>query len=992
VNKNGFVLSLLLLVTGSHLPAQNPYIRHFTTQDGLPSNMVYYLYQDSRKFLWMATDAGVSRYDGTTFTNFRKKDGLSSNEVIRIREDSAGRIWFFNLNATMDFFSRDTLHNFRNTPFLKSLTSENYFLDFFQDEVQRMTFFNKSTIFYFLDAENKVTSMTMDRKAWATFLNNHSLTAGSTILITPLPGNNLVFWAENGIFRYSLQNHEYSIICDTLQLKGVFPAEDGTFYLVTDHRTILQLADMKIARSYHLPCCFPGAGITIKSVLQDRDGGLWVVTFNEGVYRTDPDGNIRHFDISEGQSILQDNEHNIWVSSMKDGIYRISPFQSIHKHHEASEFQDRGILGLCKATGKGIWMTNGKSAFLYSDNGFHRLDYPNDKYLFNYIRQFSNTQVLVGEKSFHFMNFSGLHPDPSGKLIRFTSRVDLPVQFKNFAINRTQTKVCANGSRMIAIFDAGDLNQNTVNIDVNERTFNAFYNLENELVVNAVKTYIYRDGALAENNYLSHLNNRIITDHQIINDTTELFITEGDSVFLCCRNHFFNLSEAFDTPIELQIRNTAYSRAVLYLSTSRNVYWCNNPLDVVLRRKVRLQLLDLDFRNIHEILACNDSLYIASDDGLTVIPGARMGRQEVHVPIPYFRSISINDRDQNPEKAGMPVRGITKLAITFGSISYSSAPLVYAYKLEGLDTAWTIGTSENVMYQHLVRGHYTFRLKVRKSTAEWSREIEYPLEIRASVWRHPLFFTGLAILSLAGIGLILLRRKNLQIKSRELDHHLVTLELKSLQSMMNPHFIFNALASIQNFILQNKTGEAGLYLSRFARLIRLNMNAIQSAMVNLDEEFDRLTNYLDLEQLRMEQRFTYKVDVDEGFDPEEVMIPSMIVQPFVENSIWHGISQLEEAGRVTILFTLMDDQTMKVTITDNGIGMARAKAFQNPGGTHLKMGMEMTRKRLELMGRKFGVQTRIDFAEACPGATNPGTRVEMIMPCSCTGKPSSPEV
>ena len=91
MRKSCFLLIFILLWIVPNLPAQNPYIHHYTTQDGLPSNTVYYIFQDSKKFIWFATDAGVSRYDGTTFTNFRKKDGLASNDVICIKEDMAGR-------------------------------------------------------------------------------------------------------------------------------------------------------------------------------------------------------------------------------------------------------------------------------------------------------------------------------------------------------------------------------------------------------------------------------------------------------------------------------------------------------------------------------------------------------------------------------------------------------------------------------------------------------------------------------------------------------------------------------------------------------------------------------------------------------------------------------------------------------------------------------------------------------------------------------------
>ena len=399
-------------------------------------------------------------------------------------------------------------------------------------------------------------------------------------------------------------------------------------------------------------------------------------------------------------------------------------------------------------------------------------------------------------------------------------------------------------------------------------------------------------------------------------------------------------------------------------------------------RNVHLRLLDINFRNIHSILVNNDSLYIATDDGLTVIPEVLIELKTTILPIPYIRSVFANDQEKDQGDQGVIIRGRTKIAFSFGCINYSSTPVVYAYKLEGLDTAWTLSTSENVVYQHVLSGNYQFKLKVRKLNSEWSEVIGCSIQIKASFWRHPMFFAFLAIIALLGITMIIIRRKNIQMNHRELDHHLVTLELKALQSMMNPHFIFNALGSIQNFLLQNKTGEAGIYLSQFARLIRQNMNALNEAMINLEEEVDRLKNYLDLERMRMGNKFDYRIEIDEGSDTDEVLIPSMIIQPFVENSIWHGIALLEEPGMIIITFRMHDEKSLSVIVEDNGIGIKRAQTYQTKDEKHLKLGMEMTLKRIELLGRKYGVDTRVEISEALPGHANPGTRVIMVVPIS----------
>ena len=134
------MLIAFLLSTALSLTAQNPLVQHLTILEGLPSNDVYTILQDSRKFIWLATDAGVAKYDGTRFTYFRIQDGLSSNDVIDIKEDSGGRIWFFHSDASLDYIVNNTIHNSKNTPFLDSLKSKDYFTKMAEDKYHNLFF------------------------------------------------------------------------------------------------------------------------------------------------------------------------------------------------------------------------------------------------------------------------------------------------------------------------------------------------------------------------------------------------------------------------------------------------------------------------------------------------------------------------------------------------------------------------------------------------------------------------------------------------------------------------------------------------------------------------------------------------------------------------------------------------------------------------------------------------------------------------------------
>ncbi|HWR98987.1 MAG TPA: hypothetical protein VN249_00155, partial [Prolixibacteraceae bacterium] len=149
---------------------------------------------------------------------------------------------------------------------------------------------------------------------------------------------------------------------------------------------------------------------------------------------------------------------------------------------------------------------------------------------------------------------------------------------------------------------------------------------------------------------------------------------------------------------------------------------------------------------------------------------------------------------------------------------------------------------------------------------------------------------------------------------------------------------------------------------------------------NLEEEVDRLKNYMDLEKLRMEDKFDYQIEIDEEVESEYVLIPSMIIQPFVENSIWHGIANLEKQGIIGISFLLQDEKSLQITIEDTGIGLKNAEKFRTGDNQHLKLGMNITRKRLELLSQKYGIEAGFEYSEKSPGTPNPGTKVVIIVP------------
>ncbi|MCX6270626.1 MAG: histidine kinase [Bacteroidetes bacterium] len=987
-----FIFFHLFLATLG-LSAQNPYIQHFTTFEGLPSNTVYQVYQDSHNFIWFATDAGVARYDGTQFTYYQKKDGLNSNEVIRIKEDVQGRIWFFHLNAAFNFFFQNKIFNQINAPFLDSLKSTDLFRDFFQDEDLTIYFYRSLTQEIFtLDKNNKVKKYLLPSRMmnfpseplWEGMLSRY-FNKSST--------GEFLLWTRVGIFSLKNLGSQPRIVCDSFYISRVFPAANGSCYALVffppfnfpHPKPPLRNNPVRIFK-YRKEFFLDSLTLPINSsqpvsfVLEDDYGFIWVSTFDQGVYCVKKNRIVRHFDIKEAQSIIQDHEKNIWITSMKDGVYKISHNLNIHKHYESSLFQNSAITALYPDPLEGIWCTNGKAVYLLKNGVFSTLDFRNSQCVFNQLYYLKNNTLIAGEKSYFYYAFKDIKRDFTHKRIYYFKNSSNRDGFKRITVDESEQEIATFAPMDVFILRPDKLFVISKVINAGERIYNLFYNSDNNLIINGKRNFILLNGLLKPCKELSCFNEKMITDHLIINRYTELFNIEGDSIYLMYHNKAYNLTSSFSYPIDLQINNIVYKEPVLYLSTNRNVYYCDNPLNLLLNKPTRLNPIDISFRNIHDILFQNDSLYVASDDGLTVIPEKTLQTRVTNTPIPYFQSIQIEDKEVDLLRHTVTFTGNKRLKFDFSCINYSYQPVIFSYRLEKSDTAWTTGTSKTVVYQRLSPGDYVFWLRVRKSTTPWSQPIAFEVHVKATLLEQPLTYVFLILLVGGGIAIIIIRRKNFQIRRREIDHQLITLEQKALQSMMNPHFIFNALGSIQSYLLQNKAGEAGLYLSQFARLIRQNLTAINSAVIILEDEIDRLKNYLDLERLRMENKFDYTIIVDETVEEDEVLIPSMIIQPFVENSIWHGISGIEEMGQIDIFFSMSSENALRITIEDNGVGIIKSKTYVPNDKDHLHIGIEMTRKRLEIIGRRLFVKTSVSYSEQSPGIPNPGTRVDLIVP------------
>jgi LytS/YehU family sensor histidine kinase len=207
------------------------------------------------------------------------------------------------------------------------------------------------------------------------------------------------------------------------------------------------------------------------------------------------------------------------------------------------------------------------------------------------------------------------------------------------------------------------------------------------------------------------------------------------------------------------------------------------------------------------------------------------------------------------------------------------------------------------------------------------------------------------------------------------------LEMKALRAQMNPHFIFNSLNSINRFILQNNKAQASEYLTKFSRLVRLTLQNSQAALISLESELEALQLYLELEAVRFEQRFEFAVHVDKEIDDVMLKVPPLIIQPFAENAIWHGLMHKEEKGHLTIDVYEKDD-ALYYKITDDGIGREKAAELKSrSANTHRSMGMQITADRITLLQQQKFIDSSIQITDlVLPDGTAGGTEVVLKLP------------
>ncbi|MCB0557793.1 MAG: histidine kinase [Lewinellaceae bacterium] len=359
-------------------------------------------------------------------------------------------------------------------------------------------------------------------------------------------------------------------------------------------------------------------------------------------------------------------------------------------------------------------------------------------------------------------------------------------------------------------------------------------------------------------------------------------------------------------------------------------------------------------------------------------------------PVPYLTSFKVFD-----EEKSLPTEREMRLSyrqnffsFEFSAISYNLPEQnTFAYQLVGVDPDWVFaGKRRFASYTNIPGGRYQFRVKAANNEGVWNEQA-YMLDIFITTpwWRSWWFWLSLGLFLLLDT-VFFVRWRIAQVRKKEamkadFDRRLANVELNALRAQMNPHFIFNCLNSIDYYILKNDTDKASDYLNRFSRLIRLILQNSRSEYINLKDELELLKLYIEMESLRFEQQFDYAVKIGRGLNLEDIEIPPMLLQPYVENAIWHGLVHKDGRGRLDLAITRQNG-FLYCVIEDNGIGREEALRLRSKTATRRKsMGMAITKDRINMINRLYKVDTSVEVIDLKDDKGQArGTRVEVRIP------------
>jgi hypothetical protein len=985
-----YLLCIILQLTLA-FPAfsQQPVFRNYDAKDGLSSNEVYCAFQDSKGFIWFGTDGGLSRFDGYSFRRFTSAQGLADNTIFGIQEDTHGRLWFRSLSGKISFFRNDSIYPLAVNDSVAYYVGSSIMPSMYVDRGDTIWCGLRALSGYFKiappyavkdfhyirlsHADPYLIRIEEDKFIWGSI-------ADPTLNVMPLSGYYDVFKKERLIRRVEKRKLDAAnFLVAGMGGDSVLFAGNTEINLQHANRIDLlrDLNDFSPSPTSFLKRlgdeCWYGMygrgvrhflitdpqkktsgraaldGLTVTDVLKDKEGGTWFTTLERGIFYASSD----HFMLNTvlpgshalGNPLKTTSLGNCLLSSSKmDELDLIFP-DTILKH---IGIQDPFIRKLLLEPGIQFpLMINTGSGYIANKS-------------VPYICFGADKALIPFQDSLHIIQNSYLGiGDPARHCI--------------YGIGRYSMFVCYEKEGFVRKLS-----------DLPARVFSAYLDAAGVLWLGAVNgLWSYSDGKYQfhgkEHPYLGSR----INDIRCLEDGSYIYATLGNGLILRKGNSYSRIGTAEGLPSNNCECLLIDSYQKLWVGTKNGLACLSRKAGGGWASHTFSFGGDLLNQKISEIHACGKTLWVRSEYGLISHP-LPVNPDTGSIPPVFITRFTVNGQEIQTESVPALSSNQRDLQISYIGLSYRSfGQISYQYRLLGLDTLWHTTQGINIHYPFLPAGSYTFEVRVRGQSAATAM---LHFSILKPFWETTWF----RLLSLALVAVLIylaLRGRIHSIQKKEADktalsQQIATIEMKALRAQMNPHFIFNAINSIQHHIIKNDRRTAQDYLAKFARLIRNVLENSKSENIFLIQEIETLQLYIELEQLRAPGKFTSKIEVDPNVQAYEVMIPPLLLQPFVENAILHGVLPLPDTSGHIWIHICRRDQNLVCIIEDNGIGRERsAQLKQKKAISHRSLGLSVTEERIDILNAMHAGRARMVIDEPDGGR---GTRVTLVLPLVLT--------
>lgn len=1009
--------------------------QHFSRADGLPEDGINCIDRDDRGFLWLGTNQGIVRFDGSEMVQFkhRSTDSLSlpASEILDIYASERGEIYAGTQNngvVIFDIYSLETEHIPLKKEGRLGLTSGQNLL--LTEDVHSLWISCSYTGVdrYFFDSDSIVNYQPGEQLS---HLNPRMINTFTCGTIDPADMDILWFGTLQGIIRFNTTSEQFTHFplgrseCENRQLWG------GREEIIRD---LLFISDTQLY--------FASWG-----------GGLGCLNIEDGRYTTFKYEKVQPVNGRKNniKKILLKSDHEIWFAAQHEslGIFDMETASfSFVTNSNDSDIAVRNPSDLCASMdgnlfvasySEGLSWTNTQAAIF----NFHPLPYA----------------LISGKVIYDSVLLAGTHGE-HGDLIKVNLNNHTLQQFKYQAVDDMGDNFFtgipgadAQNAWLVESFNlyAFDLQTHSIqpypyfnpydwvinkdphhffrcstmdfsgNIWIGS-TFNGLFKINP--LTHEIRNFYFEDAALHQP-LLDEFIFSLFTD----SDGHIWYGTKSCGTIDPETHQFTELQQLSDT----HGKKINTGNVLAFTETSDHQIWLgteNAGIHVIQKQsdayKWQASFTEQDGLPSNQVWAMlrdsEDHVWVVCDGFLSrifpetgkienygkaygieqiyfldilkdgsIIAGSGHGYYHFHPddihplniqPKLYLKSFKIFDR-------AVPLvdiqKGVDVMKLgydqNFFSIEYGLIDFLkegepdYGYMLEGLDETWQkAGERTYISYTNLEGG--TYRLKIKEKRAD---TLVLPLYIETPFWKTIWFFS-LIILCILGLALMIHRYRLKQIRQQQktkedFNRKINELEIKALRAQMNPHFLFNSLNSIRYYILKKENDNAADYITKFSRLLRLILKNSRQNQISLQDELHALEIYMEFEQMRFNNKFDYQVKIQDGLDISKIQVQPLTLQPFVENAIWHGLMPKKEQGKLSVEVE-KNNQQLVVTITDNGVGRKQAEVQNDNIVEESKsFGLKITEDRMHLMESIRGKRSDFKVIDLFENRKPAGTRV-----------------